>query len=265
MMTLKSGKKVKLSSWKKAMKTGKKLTKTQRSQVKRIVNSNLERKFVQELSAQIYNAQANVAANEMLPLIPQIGVGDASNQRHGQKIVPKRLVARFVVTFNTTGQSGVAANSADLFVRLWLLKSRALKDYDEIQALPAPINFLDNGQAGTQPFNGDEQDYFLRPESEEWQTIKEFRFRLTKATGLINNDIAQGYSEGNSNPTAREFSVVIPTPAVLQYTDETLPTYPTNFAPVWCIGYCRMDGTVVNPLEYGLRVNYSTSLEYTDA
>ena len=250
---------------KKVQKAGKKLTKTQRSQVKRIVNSNLERKFVQVMSASIYNAQANVAANEMAALMPPISVGDNSTQRHGQKIVPKRLVSRFVVTFNTVGEAGVAAKSADLFVRLWILKSRSLKDQDEINALAAPINFLDDGQAGTKPFTGAEQDYFLRTEGEEWQTIKEFRFRLCKAAGLINGDNTQGYSEGVSNPTAREFSVVIPTPATLQYTDETLPVYPTNFAPVWCIGYCRMDGTPVDPLEYALRVNVSSSLEFTDA
>ena len=63
---------------KKVQKAGKKLTKTQRSQVKRIVNSNLERKFVQVMSASIYNAQANVAANEMAALMPPISVGDNS-------------------------------------------------------------------------------------------------------------------------------------------------------------------------------------------
>lgn len=264
MMRLKSGKTVRLASWKKAQKTAKKLTKAQRSQVKRIVNSNLERKYVQYTSTGLFNAQANVAANEMLSLVPPIGVGDASNQRHGQKIVPKRMVAKFVVSFNG-GESGVASKSADLFVRLWILKSRALKDQDEIVALPAPINFLDDGQAGTKPFTGASTDYFLRSESEEWQTMKEFRFRLAKATGFLNGDSAQGYSEGTSCPTAREFTYVIPTPATLQYTDEVAPSYPTNFAPVWCIGYCRMDGTPVDPLEYGLIVNVSIALEYTDA
>lgn len=263
-MILKSGQKVKLSSWKKAKKSQKKLTKAQRSQVKRIVNSNMERKYVQTLYAGPFNAQANVAANEMLSLMPKIAVGDGSNQRTGQKIKPKRLVARFVVTFNAK-EGGVAAQSADLFCRLWVLKSRSLKDQDAILSLAAPIQFLDDGAGGTQAFNGNEQDYFLRNESEEWQTIKEHRFRLSKASGLLNGDFVAGYSEGNTNPTAREFTVVIPTPANLLYTDETAAVYPTNFAPVWCIGYCRMDGTAVDPLEYGLRVNVSAALEYTDA
>lgn len=265
----KSGRRMTIKSWvagNRAKKAARGLTQRQKATVKRLINANLEHKYVSTYSNALYNGSANTVANEMWPVIPKIGVGDASFQRQGQKIKPKSLTLDVVVSMSavdTSGSSIPPIASGDLMVNFWLLKSRRMKDTEDIRALPSPINFLDDGQGGTMPFYGNVTDLDVRVNTEEWQQLAKRQFRLSKASGGLNGDTQFGYSAGN--PTVKKFRLKVPLPANFQYTDETDPVYPTNFAPVWTIGFAYPDGTPFEGRNYRLNVTTRSHLDYTDA
>jgi len=267
-MRTKSGQRVTLKAWvasNRAKKAAKGLNKRQKATVKRLIGATQERKYVSYYSEQDMNCNTNTAINEMYAVVPRMGVGDASHQRTGQKVKPKSLVMDVIVSISAANVEGSAPplNAADLLVNFWLLKSRRYKDQADINALTAPINFLDDGQAGTMPFYGNLTDVDLRVNTEEWQQLAKRQFRLSKASGGLNYDTTTGYSGGNVS--FKKFRLKVPLPATLQYTDEVNPTWPTNFAPVWTCGFVYPDGTPRNISDYRLHVYTRSHLDYTDA
>lgn len=252
------------------------LSKPVKRAITTIINRQQERKYTAESYQRQLNAVSNSTVNEMFPCVPytiQAGAGTASSsQRIGQKITCARMYTDFHISLNT-GITG----SKDLVVKLWVLTSKALKNYDDISKWgttgnrPLPINFLNDGQGGTSVPLGFLYDLDKPVENEEWTSHKEFVFRLSKSTGvLINNQ--SGFAPSapvamvmGGGSTFKRIRVYHKAPKVLNFDANLGQQYPENFAPVWALSYAYADGTPPVPANTDVYVNVTNHLEFYDA
>lgn len=252
------------------------LSKPMRRAIKLVINKQQERKYTSESYQRNLNAICNSTQNEMFPCVPytvQAGAGTASSsQRIGQKVTCARMYTDFHVSLNTA-----ISGSKDLVVKLWVLSSKALKNYDDIFRWgtsgnrPLPINFLNDGQGGTQTALGFLYDLDKPVENEEWTSHKEFTFRLSKSTGvLINNQ--SGFSPTapvamvmGGGSTFKRIRVYHKAPKVLNYDANLGNQYPENFAPVWTLSYAYADGSPPVASNTDVYVNVTNHMEFYDA
>lgn len=252
------------------------LSKPVKRAIKQVINRQQERKYTAESYQRQLNAISNSTTNEMFPCVPytiQAGAGTASSsQRIGQKVTCARMYSDFHISL-APGITG----SKDLVVKLWVLTSKALKNYDDISKWgttgnrPLPINFLNDGQGGTSVPLGFLYDLDKPVENEEWTSHKEVTFRLSKSTGvLINNQ--SGFAPSapvamvmGGGSTFKRIRVYHKAPKVLNFDANLGQQYPENFAPVWTLSYAYADGTAPVPANTDVYVNVTNHMEFYDA
>lgn len=243
--------------------------------VKAIVNRQQERKYRNESYQRTLNAICNNVTNEMFPCVPQLEQATAvssSSQRIGQKVTCARAYTDFHICL-APGATG----SKDLIVKLWVLASKELKNYDDIAAWgtagnrPLPINFLNDGNGGTKTSLGFLYDLDAPVESEQWTSLKEMTFRLSKSTGVIENS-SSGFSAtapfayvASAGATSKRIRVYHKAPKNWQYDGNLFPQYPNNYAPVWTLSYAYADGTAPVAANSEIYVNVTNHLEFYDA
>ena len=171
------------------------LSKPMRRAIKQVINRQQERKYRCESYMKQLNSVASSTTNEMFPLIPQTQMAGttvmaSSSTRIGQKLTCARAYSDIHVSFNAGIQG-----SKDIIVKLWLLTSREFKNMDDILAFgsatgsrPLPIRFLDDGNGGTQSLTGIYQDLDLPVATDEWTPLKVYTFRLSKSSGILQNN-----------------------------------------------------------------------------
>lgn len=273
-MVMKRGKRVMRRSKAKAKRPAR-LSKPMARAVKAIVNRQQERKYRNESYQRTLNAICNNVVNEMFPCVPQVEQATAvssSSQRIGQKVTCARAYSDFHICLapGTTG-------SKDIIVKLWVLASKELKNYDDIAAWgtagnrPLPINFLNDGNGGTKTLLGFLYDLDAPVESEQWTSLREFTFRLSKSSGVMENSNA-GFSAtapyayvASAGATFKRIRIYHKAPKTWQYDGNLFPQYPNNYAPVWTLSYAYADGTAPVAANNEVYVNVTNHLEFYDA
>lgn len=252
------------------------LAKPVRRAIKQIINKQQERKYRASSYTRLLNSSCNVTQNEMFNCMvdtQQAGAGTASSsQRIGQKVTVARCYSDFTVTF----APGVAS-SKDLIVKLWVLTSKELKNYDDIAAWgtvgnrPLPISFLNDGNGGTTNPQGLIEQLNLPVENETWTSQKEFVFRLTKSSGTLMNN-PNGYAAappfgyvGTGGPCWKRMRVYHNVPKTLTYDGQLFGQFPNNSSPVWTLSYAYADGTAPNVGNVDIQVTVTNHLEFYDA
>lgn len=252
------------------------LSKPLKRAIKQVINRQQERKYRAASYQRLCNAQVNNSVNEMFPCIPQTEqatTASSSSQRIGQKLTCARAYSDFHITL-APGSVG----SKDLVVKLWVLASKELKNYDDIAAIGTagnprqlPINFLNDGNGGTTTSLGFLYDLDLPVEAESWTSLKEITFRLTKSTGVMENS-SGGFQAtapfayvASAGPSYKRIRVYHKPPKNWLYDAQTAPQFPTNYAPVWCLSYAYSDGSTAVPANAEVFVNVTNHLEFYDA
>lgn len=254
------------------------LSKPMRRAIKQVINRQQERKYRCESYMKQLNAVASATTNELFPLIPQTqmagsSVMASSSTRIGQKLTCARAYSDIHVSFNAGVQG-----SKDLIVKLWLLTSREFKNMDDILAFgsstgarPLPIRFLDDGNGGTQSLTGIFQDLDLPVATDEWTPLKIYTFRLSKSSGVLQNN-SNPYTAvnpaayiGTGAEVHRHFRFYHDSPKVWNYSGDVVASYPNNYAPVWALTYVYADGTTPQAANIDVQVNVTNHLEFYDA
>lgn len=270
------GRRVRNQLRRKAQRPRAKLSNPLKRAIKQVINRQQERKYRNASYQRLCNAQVNNSVMEMFPCIPQTEqatIASSSSQRIGQKLTCARAYSDFHITL-APGSVG----SKDLLVKLWVLASKELKNYDDIAAIGTagnprqlPINFLNDGNGGTTTALGFLYDMDLPVETESWTSLKEITFRLTKSTGVMENS-SGGFQAtapfayvASGGPSYKRIRVYHKTPKTWLYDAQTAPQFPTNYAPVWCLSYAYSDGSAAVPANQEVFVNVTNHLEFYDA
>lgn len=223
--------------------------------VRRLINKGSENKLVGNRMEVTTNHNSAISAGDCEALIPQIAQGTASYQRIGDRITPKSLSVKGVVSLIRE-----QADARELYVRIVVLTQKNVKvgsavnaggvdtahllrtgvpGGDQIQYTGATINITD-------PINKDlfrvyhDKTYVLAPASDQTLTgpLPKSSFKWSYTFKQMPSSLT--FDDGNGN-------------------------WVNNFAPFYALGYAYADGTA--PDVTTLRVVSTTSsyLQFEDA
>lgn len=242
-----------------------------RKAIQRVVNSNVETKYVSFYPYSNSQGTLNgtnftpaiTTAGECYALIPPIRVGPGDHQRIGQTIQPTSLTVKgFVSLF------GNQADSFDILVDIFFLTSKTLKDQQQ-QGILDMNQLLNNGDGTNAQYDGSYVHGNYPLNTTAFSLIKRKTIRLTKPFGNMNTALCGGDPVNTANYSSEKysktFSVKIPLPKNLKYLTDA-DTTPTNAFPFVCLGWrnasnCDASG-ITNQL---IKSTMMTHLYYKDS
>lgn len=239
---------------------------------KKVVSDSMEDKYQTRLcQTSGYPRLFDAGIQSVFPLLPIITQGTTSNERIGDRIRPKRMRVDFTLSANYAIPSSIIANC-----RLIVMNDKAIKSTPDLLAIvgtqpgtPIQTELLQyaNTLAG---YTSTPSDDMARVNYERYSVIKDIRKEVIKGAGLgpIVTNSYVGDQVFVSPQTVHKFSVVVPTPKVLKYSNAT-DNYPSNFAPFFVLGYVDPNGNAGNVpdnwLTQRIALNFVTHLDYEDA
>lgn len=229
-----------------------------------MIARNLENKLVGwpvELNVQ---HNRSIGAADCYPLVQEIvpidsAVGNTSQQRMGDRIKPKSLKVKGVVSY-TPDTCNTAQN---VYVRIIIASQKSIKVGSQVQAGNVAANqLLRPGYQGLGldqvPFSGSTID-LNAPINKDL-----FRVYMDKTIKLSPSNVSAGGREAMPQYSARWSHTFKQLPSTLTY-DEAHGDWANNFAPFVALGYAFPDGTL-DALTYTRIIhNVSSFLEFEDA
>lgn len=233
------------------------------SVVRKMLNKNLENRQVGWLVESGVNHNSAIGSADCEPIIGEISPIDSSagsndTQRIGDRIRPKRLTVKGVVSFNTaippTGQE-------TYYVRVIIAAQKSIKVGSQVLGGSVDTSRLlypgfDGVGASAAPFNGNTQE-LLYPVNKNL-----FKVYMDKIIRL--DPIAPGSVEQVNNFSKRWSYTFKSLPASLTFDDGN-GDWANNFAPFVAIGYAFSDNTSPDVVGTHIRSNVFSQLEFEDA
>jgi len=191
-----------------------------------------------------------------MPLIQQISSGTGAQERIGDRIKPKSLVLRGVVSFTPD----TCTTSQNLYVRLLVLTQKNLKVGSQIAA-----GDVDTAHLLRPGYAGADQQAFAGLTRNLYEPINKdlFHVYMDKVVKLTASVVAGGGVEQMPSYSARYYKK-IRLPASLTYDDGN-GNWANNFAPFFAMGYAYSDGSTDLPTYTRFINTCSSFLEYEDA
>lgn len=259
-------------------KTSKKSAKPSRSFVKKvqkIVNADVESKeahYTYALTA--FNSGVN-SAGDVIRVLPQVTIGTTTGARIGDVVQGQKLRIRGHMLINTTPittGSGVIPtgipNNCRLMVRAFVFSVKRFQNYDDAVSNVANWSgqFLRNGSS-TQALDGTIASMYLPVNTDVITVHKEIKRYITcegLATitfGTPANQIAM--TNVNYQDTTKFFDVGVSCKKTLKYDSSNFS--PQNFAPLFCLSYCHLDGSSPDVLTTVVSASFVSTFMYQDA
>jgi len=237
--------------------------------VQAIINRNLETKYVRETIASepattLWNSVISGSA-DWYRCLPLVARGGQSHQRIGDHIDPTSLTMNWSFRLATEDE-----NTRDIFVVLYVLQSKSVKDYltnNAGGALSANFNqYLDNGNDTTTYFAGTWVDAQKPINRENFTLIHKKVIPLLKGSGVPNGSGVVPSARGmytHERSVRGSCSYTIKNLPKFLYSDVSLAR-PSNYAPVWAVGYYYGDGTAADTTTGILDVAMDAHLYFKD-
>lgn len=182
----------------------------------------------------------------LIPCLPKLAQGPQSNQRVGQKI----SMAHGKVDFSFfLIPSGVNYPTQDVYVKIFLLRSKQAKSYGQVALLPG-ATLLDGGNQTSNDWaitvaTAIELNQYPLSHEDFAGHIK--TIRLIKNQGVPNNDLNPGTAPNTFGHISANYSYRWKHKGSLLY-DDTGSNNPTNFAPVFGVVAYNSDNTLFGGL-----------------
>jgi len=218
------------------------------AKVEKILSRKLESKYIRETIASepattLWNSVIS-GANDWYRCVPLVARGTGSHQRVGDHIQPTSLTMNWSFRFGTEDE-----NTRDIFVVLYVLQSKSNKDYGTNAAngaLAANFNqYLDQGNDTTTNFAGTWVDSQKPINKENFTLITKKVIPLIKGSGVPNGVGVVPSARGmytHERSVRATYSYTIKNLPQFLYSDVSLAR-PSNYSPVWAVGYYYGDGT----------------------
>lgn len=212
---------------------------------------NKTRGFVVEQNV-LHNAPISDA--DVVPLCGSIPEGDASNERHGDRVKPKSLFVSGVIGLNPDYNP----NNKPMIVQVMILAAKDKKTNSLITASAGMADLLKPNIGGTEQVNWDGTTF----RSNFLVNTEKFRVYYSKQFRIAPGSLAGGTREFDFAKWAYAFDSKH-MPASLTF-DEGNGDDANNFAPFLVTGWCYTDGTAPD-LQPRLVSNTFSQLSYEDA
>lgn len=209
-----------------------------------------------------YSSGSLNAAADWYPALPALAQGTGDFQRIGAKVHPTSVSVSLKIGFNPQ-----SVDAASLYGVIYYGVSKSIKDY---QSNPIGAQqILDVGDGTNTTWIG-LRERLNYPIDKNLYTMKRIVFRLTKTPGIQNSDLSGASVTGGNYSTAnglecRNFLLKFKAPKTLKY-DNATDIWPTNFAPIYGVGFCHADGSALVAADAKLvLVNSHNHMYFKDA
>lgn len=207
--------------------------------VRRMIARNNENKAIGNLLEQDVGHNSAISAADCLPILPQIepidsAAGNTAQQRMGDKIKPKSLVVKGVVT----AIKEQAGENQDMYVRIIIATQKNLKTGAQVTGGVDTARLLRPALPGT----GNDQVPFAGNTEELCYPVNKDLFRVyyDKVHKLAPCSVSGIETQpGQTYRWSYKFKQL---PASLSF-DEGNGDWPNNFAPFYCCGFAWADGS----------------------
>lgn len=212
--------------------------------------------------------EANVLHNSAIgpadcePVIMEVSpidstTGSTAGQRRGDKISPKSLKVRGVLSLNYAGTPPVSR--ADIYARVIIASQKDVRTGAQVLAGSVDTGTLlrpgFGATADQVPFNGHPQELLY--------DINRDKFRVYYDKIIKFTQVAETSVEANPRFSARWSYNFKKLPARLTY-DESNGDWANNFAPFVAIGYAYSDGSAADVVGTKLISNIYSQLQFED-
>lgn len=211
---------------------------------------NKERGFILEQNV-VHNAPITDA--DVVPILGSIPEGTGSLERLGDRIKPKSLFVRGLISTNPDYNP----NNKPMIVSIYILGCKDKKTNALVQAGAGLADLLKPNIGGTEqvPFDGSSLRSMFPVNTEKFRVYHQEKRLLAPGSA------AAGTREYEALRWSYSFKDL---PASLTY-DEANGDDANNFAPFLVIGYSYADGTVGETLQTRIISNAFAQLRYEDA
>jgi len=230
--------------------------------VRRMLDRKVEDKKVGWLLESAVNHNSAIGPADCQPLVQEIvpidsATGDTSTQRIGDRIKPKRLKVRGIVSLNY----GAQADIKNLYVRVLILAQKDLKVGSSITAgnvdtahLLKP-SYISAPALVEVPFAGRTNNIYEPINTDKFRVYYDKVHKLCPATNATVENTMGSY---RWSYTFKDL------PASFTY-DAGNGNWANNFAPFCAIGYAYSDGTGPDVATLRVTSTYSSQLTFEDA
>lgn len=232
-----------------------------RNAIQKIVNKNVETKQAYHIMAPTNFNSGIDAAGDALRILPNIVRGDDVSNRIGNLVTGQRLKVTGAISWSPSiGGFGTFAN-ARLGVRVFIIQPRQYSNVDAVLANTAtwmPM-LLQKGSTAT-AFTGQINDLWAPLNSEAFIKYYDKVFYLNgtyQSTAVGMTQLIGATKIFRANLKVKE--------KLLKYENALSVNNPTNYAPVFCIGYAHMDGSGPDTVSTGITVQWDSVFSYDDA
>lgn len=243
--------------------------------VQKIVNKDVESKeahYTYALTA--FNSGVN-SSGDVIRVLPQVTIGTTTGARIGDVIQGQRLSIRGHMLINTTPittGSGVIPtgipNNCRLMVRAFLFSVKRYNNYDDAVSNVAGWSgqFLRNGSS-TQALDGTVASMYLPVNTDVITVHKEIKRYITcegLATITFGSPANQiSMTSVNYQDSTKFFNADVKCKKMLKYDSSNFS--PQNFAPLFCLSYCHLDGSSPDVLTTVVSASFVSTFMYQDA
>lgn len=233
--------------------------------VRRMIARNLENKFIGWKVEQDVAHNSPIGAADCEPVVGAItpidsATGNTSQQRMGDRIKPKSLTVKGVITFNNDQPLNTTQN---FLVRVLILAQKNIKNGSTVLGGGVDTNRLlrpgfATGVGSDQvPFGGTPMDVMSPINTDLFRVYYDRVFKLS-------GQLVTGGAREQQNCTIRWKYNFKDLPSTLTF-DEGSGDWANNFAPFVAIGYAYADGSVPDTLASRLLTNTVSFLSFEDA
>lgn len=225
--------------------------------VKSVIARNTENKMIGWTTESDVTHNSPIGAADCVPLVQQIAPGVSAQQRVGDRIKPKALRLKGVVSF----QPETINTAQNIYVRILILAQKNIKVGNDVAA-----GSVDTAHLLRPGYVGGDQQAFAGLTRNLYEPVNKdlFRVYLDKVVKLT---CSVGGAAGTAQMplySARYSFRMKKLPTFLTYDDGN-GNWANNFAPFFCMGYAYSDGSVEPVITQRFINNCSTFLEYEDA
>lgn len=207
------------------------------------------------------NHNSAIGTADCQPLVQQIvpldsAAGDTSTQRIGDRIKPKSLRVRGVLSIATNQNT-----TQNLYVRILILAQKDLKVGSSVTAGNVDVNHLLKPALISAPglvetsFSGETHNIYEPVNTDKFRVYYDKVHLICPASNQTVENTKGSY---RWSYTFKEL------PAALTY-DAGNGDWANNFAPFCCIGYAYADGTAPDVATTRLKSTYSSMFTFEDA
>lgn len=220
---------------------------------KRATARAIPNKVIGWLPEQLTDHNSAIGNADCYPLVQQISEGSAIYERDGDRIKPKSLVVKGMISLNPDYNPDTSA----MYVRVVIAQQKDVRCISGYPSLDT-AHLLKPTLAGApeQPFNGNEIELAYPVNRDKFRVYMDKTFLITPAGNASGNP-----RTGAQKKWSYRFKQL---PSTLTF-DEGNGDLVNNFAPFVALGYAYADGNRVDTL--GLRIQHSvySQLTFEDA